>query len=235
MKDGPSFQIYAADLYVDTNEWTCEEVGAYTRLLMSEWVNGDLPDDPKRLARITGQDLKRFQKVSPQLLRKFQLNGNNRLINLRLEETRTNQRNYREKQAKNAISGWKKRNATADATADATVMPQPMPDECSSVFSLHIEDNILPSVKEIIGFLNSQSGKNFSTKTKATISHINARLAEGRTIDDFKKVITIKCAKWMGDPKMQDFIRPETLFGSKFEAYLNEHMNVKADPFRGAL
>ena len=223
MKDGPSFQIYAADLYVDTNEWTCEEVGAYTRLLMSEWVNGDLPDDPKRLARITGQDLKRFQKVSPQLLRKFQLNGNNRMINLRLEETRASQRNYREKQAKNAISGWKKRNATADATADASAMPQAMPNECSSVFSLHIKDNTLSSVREIVEFLNSQSGKNFSTKTKATISHINARIAEGRTVEDFKKVILIKCAKWMNAPKMQDFLRPETLFGSKFESYLNEH------------
>lgn len=221
MKDGPSFQIYAADLYVDTNEWTCEEVGAYTRLLMSEWVNGDLPSDPSRLARITGQNQKQFQKVVSQIMKKFKLNGNNRLINLRLEETRLNQRKYREKQSLRASSGWMKRNATADTTAYAEPMPDSMPDDCSSSSS-SVKDSIMSSVKIIIDFLNMKSGKNFSYKTKATIIHIKARLAEGKTIDDFKKVVTIKCEKWLLDPKMCDYIRPETLFGSKFESYCNE-------------
>jgi uncharacterized phage protein (TIGR02220 family) len=230
MKHGPSFQLYAADLYIDTNEWTCEEVGAYTRLLMSEWVNGDLPTDPKRLARITGQDLKRFQKTYPQLKSKFQVNGNGRMVNLRLEETRINQLKYREKQSLRASSGWVKRNATADATADAMEMATHMPDGCSSSSS-SVKDNTLSSVKEIIDFLNAKSGKNFSPKTKATIVHIRARLAEGKTVDDFKKVISLKCTKWMKDPKMCDFIRPETLFGSKFEAYLNEQKPVRTDPF----
>jgi uncharacterized phage protein (TIGR02220 family)/predicted phage replisome organizer len=91
---------------------------------------------------------------------------------------------------------------------------------------------ILSSIKEIIGFLNEKSGKNFSPKTKATIVHIKARLEEGKTVDDFKKVISVKCAKWLKDPKMCDFIRPETLFGSKFEAYLNEHKPERQDPFK---
>jgi uncharacterized phage protein (TIGR02220 family) len=224
MRDGPSFQIYAADLYVDTNEWTCEEVGAYTRLLMSEWVNGDLPSDPKRLARITGQDLKRFQKTAPQLMRKFQKNGNERLINLRLEETRLIQRKYREKQSIRASHGWVKRNAVADAVADAVVMPQGMPDDCSSSSSSKEDNNTMSSIKEIVEYLNFKTGKNFSHKTKATITHIKARLREGKTTDDFKKVITIKCDKWLDDPKMCDYLRPETLFGSKFEAYLNEYI-----------
>lgn len=226
MKTGPSFQLYAADLLVDTNEWTCEEVGVYIRLLMSEWVNGDLPVDLKKLARIAGIDQKRFQKVSRQLMLKFQENGNKRLINLRLEETRNNQLKYREKQALRASSGWAKRNATADATADATVMPSHMPDDmpdaCSSSSSSNKED-ILSSVKEIIEYLNVKSGKNFSHKTKATIAHIKARLSEGRTIEDFQKVITIKCEKWKPDPRMCDYIRPDTLFGGKFESYLNEY------------
>jgi len=83
--------------------------------------------------------------------------------------------------------------------------------------------DILSSVKEIISFLNEKSGKNFNHKTKATIAHIKARFAEGWTLEEFKKVITIKCEKWMPDPKMNDYIRPETLFGTKFESYLNEY------------
>ena len=222
MANPPAFQIYAADIYVDTNEWTCEEVGAYTRLLMSEWVNGDLPSDPKRLARIAGLDLKRFQKVYPQLMRKFQNNGNDRLINIRLEETRLKQSKYREKQSLRASSRWAKRNAVEDAAIDAVAEATHVPDGCSSSSSLKNKD-ILSSIKEIISFLNEKSGKNFSCKTKATIAHIKARLAEGRTIEEFKKVITIKCEKWMPDPKMNDYIRPETLFGAKFESYLNEY------------
>jgi len=54
------------------------------------------------------------------------------------------------------------------------------------------------------------------------VAFIKARFNEGRTTDDFIHVIDIKCAKWLSDPKMIDFLRPETLFGNKFESYLNE-------------
>ena len=51
---------------------------------------------------------------------------------------------------------------------------------------------------------------------------IKARINEGFTIDDFKKVIDIKTAEWKDDPKMSKYIRPETLFSNKFEGYLNQ-------------
>ena len=35
----PAFQLYAADFYMDTNSWSIDEIGIYTRLLFSEWVN----------------------------------------------------------------------------------------------------------------------------------------------------------------------------------------------------
>lgn len=81
--------------------------------------------------------------------------------------------------------------------------------------------SILPEVKEIIDYLNHATGKNFKPKSKNTQRHISARLKEGYTIDDFKKVIDVKSVKWMGT-SMEQFIRPETLFGSKFDGYLNE-------------
>ncbi len=77
-------------------------------------------------------------------------------------------------------------------------------------------------VEEVISYLNKKTGKSFSPKTKDTVIRINARIKEGRTVDDFQRVVDIKCDKWLSDPKMIDFLRPETLFGSKFEAYLNE-------------
>lgn len=78
------------------------------------------------------------------------------------------------------------------------------------------------SISQIVDYLNQKSGKTFRATTKATQSLIKARLKEGFTVDDFMKVIDIKVQKWNTDPKMQDYIRPATLFGTKFESYLNE-------------
>lgn len=69
--------------------------------------------------------------------------------------------------------------------------------------------------------LNEKAGTNYRPTSAATQRHINARLAEGFTVDDFIKVIDVKCAEWAGTD-MGKYLRPETLFGSKFENYLNQ-------------
>ena len=51
---------------------------------------------------------------------------------------------------------------------------------------------------------------------------IKARFNEGFTLDDFKKVIDIKVKEWLDDKRMCQYLRPETLFGNKFEGYLNQ-------------
>lgn len=76
--------------------------------------------------------------------------------------------------------------------------------------------------QDIIDYLNQKTGKRFTLKSKATVGHINARFAEGYTLEDFKTVIDNKCTSWLYDPKMAEYLRPETLFSSKFESYLNE-------------
>lgn len=74
---------------------------------------------------------------------------------------------------------------------------------------------------EIVSYLNEKAGTAYRATTKATQQHINARLSEGFTVEDFFKVIDSRCAEWMGDPKMAQYLRPSTLFGPKFENYLN--------------
>lgn len=73
----------------------------------------------------------------------------------------------------------------------------------------------------VIDYLNNKANKNFRPTTKKTQSLINARIREGFSLDDFKKVIDIKCKQWLGT-EMEKYLRPETLFGTKFESYLNE-------------
>lgn len=97
MSKAPAFQLYAADFYMDTNGWTPDEVGIYFRLLMHEWVNGDLPDDTKRLASIAQCSYKKFQFGWEIIAKKFIPKGKGLLINKRLEETRKEQEEYYKK------------------------------------------------------------------------------------------------------------------------------------------
>ena len=73
---------------------------------------------------------------------------------------------------------------------------------------------------EIVDYLNSAIGTQYRAETAATKKHIAARLNEGFTVDDFKTVIDKKAAEWRGT-EMEKYLRPETLFGTKFESYLN--------------
>jgi uncharacterized phage protein (TIGR02220 family) len=81
-------------------------------------------------------------------------------------------------------------------------------------------------VNIIVDYLNQKTNKDFKPKTKPTKEKIQARLNEGFTVEDFKKVIDTKVAEWKDDPKMDAFLRPQTLFNTKFEAYLNQKQPV---------
>lgn len=76
--------------------------------------------------------------------------------------------------------------------------------------------------KEIIDHLNEKADRKFRHNTNKTKRLINSRFKEGFKLDDFKKVIDIKVAEWKNDSEMSKFLRPETLFGTKFEGYLNQ-------------
>ena len=82
--------------------------------------------------------------------------------------------------------------------------------------------------KTIIAYLNEKAGTKYKATTAKTKTAIHARLAEVFTVDDFKTVIDKKCAEWIGDPKMEKYLRPETLFGTKFEGYLNAKVSKTA-------
>lgn len=73
----------------------------------------------------------------------------------------------------------------------------------------------------VITRLNEVTNKKYKPTTKKTIDCINARLNEDFTEHDFYEVIEIKCEEWLGT-KNEKYLRPETLFGNKFEGYLNQ-------------
>lgn len=76
--------------------------------------------------------------------------------------------------------------------------------------------------EKIVDYLNRKTNSHYRPTSKATRRLIKARYNEGFTDMDFKTVIDKKCSEWMQDSTMVQYLRPETLFGTKFEAYLNQ-------------
>lgn len=72
-----------------------------------------------------------------------------------------------------------------------------------------------------IAYLNQKLGKNYKYVDKNT-KLVKARLTEGYALDDFKTVIDKKVAEWQNNADMAKYLRPETLFGNKFDGYLNQ-------------
>jgi uncharacterized phage protein (TIGR02220 family) len=93
--------------------------------------------------------------------------------------------------------------------------------EENSIEENSIVYNNIYNVEDIIAYLNNKLKTNYKTTTKSTITKIKARLKEGFTIEDFKKVIDKKYDEWYGTD-MEKYLRPDTLFGTKFEGYLNQ-------------
>lgn len=93
--------------------------------------------------------------------------------------------------------------------------------EIKNIYIAPTSNEAEPVIAEIIDYLNKRTGKHFKTNVDKTKRYIKARIKEGFDIEDFKKVIEIKCRTWMGTD-MEKYLRPETLFGTKFEGYLNE-------------
>lgn len=75
---------------------------------------------------------------------------------------------------------------------------------------------------EIIAYLNENAKSNYKHTPQKTRDLIKARWEEGFTLEEFKAVINKKCIEWLNDKEMCKYLRPETLFGTKFESYLNQ-------------
>ena len=84
-----------------------------------------------------------------------------------------------------------------------------------------MDDDKVP-YKEIVEYLNKSAGKKFNFRSDATRKIIKTRWKLYPSLEDFQFVIDLKCKEWKDNPEMNKYLRPETLFGNKFDRYLNE-------------
>lgn len=141
-----------------------------------------------------------------------------------------------------AVGGFKKSNIYTLIVDDENASPRCErgshrcePDDQIDVNEVHIEPIKEPSIKnnipflEIVDYLNEKTGKSFRATTVKTKNLIKARWKEGFSLEDFKSVIDTMVELWSGQGEMELYLRPVTLFGEKFEGYLQKKLkNQKA-------
>lgn len=74
--------------------------------------------------------------------------------------------------------------------------------------------------REVTEFFNSTAGKNYSVNDCKP--YVEKLISQGYKVEDIKHVIQVKSEQWKGDQKMDQYLRPMTLFGDKFSSYLQE-------------
>ena len=93
----------------------------------------------------------------------------------------------------------------------------------SSTIVTNIYNNIKDKVSNIVNYLNAKVGVMYKASNTKTINLVKTRLKEGFTIEDFKIVIDKKVRVWKGT-SFEQYLTPFTLFGDKFEVYLNQNI-----------
>lgn len=83
------------------------------------------------------------------------------------------------------------------------------------------EEFVKNFTEALVDYLNEKTGRQYKTNNLKTISLVRARLREGFKQIDFIRVVDTKCDEWL-DTDMAKYLRPETLFGTKFDNYLNQ-------------
>ena len=95
-------------------------------------------------------------------------------------------------------------------------------------------NNIKSICQEVITYLNQVTNKNFNKNTASHHKYIKARLKEGYELKDFKHVVNVMAATWMGTD-YERYLQPQTLFGNKFDSYLNRSMPKNVRSFASAV
>lgn len=107
MAKSPAYQWYPKDILSSARvaELDLKEEGAYRRALDYCWLNGHLPNDAGKLARIIGKMC--TPKIAAAIIPLFEVNeaDNSQLLHERLEEERKKQRDFAERQSVNGKLG----------------------------------------------------------------------------------------------------------------------------------
>ena len=209
MSKDPAILFFTSDFLTGTMFMTNEQVGIYIRLLCAQHQHGGIIDKPSFNSMTNGHDVVR---------QKFQ-ESEEGFFNARMMEE-VERRNHKSENLSNAaFERWQKHKENQTKKVGQGVS-----------IDVHNENIIT-----VINYLNKQGNFSFKQNAEKNKKPIRARLNEDYKLEDFITVINYKIETWGKDQKMKDYIRPETIFGTKFESYLMAAKSNKITPMNNTL
>lgn len=204
----PAVLFYPEAYLVGTMFMTYEQKGKYMDLLCFQHQNGHLTEE-EMLSVCGTRDERIFSK--------FEVDEQGKYFNRRMEEEKERRMKYTAALRANGEKGGRPKNTTKPI--DNQQGNQLDNQQGNQLRNRNI--NINEYIKSIIEYLNSKLGTKYKYTSDYIQTKIKARLNEGFTPEDFYIVIDKKIHEWRGT-KLEKFLRPETLFGTKFQEYLNQ-------------
>lgn len=224
MAKDPAVLFYTSDFLSGTMLMRNDQVGKYIKLLCIQHQQGHLSEED--MLEICGA-------YDERIFSKFVKDENGLYYNVRMEVEANKRRAYIESRSNN-----RKGNKNEDMKEH---MKKDMNEDMSNHMTPHMEneninENInkdINVIKDIVTYLNNKLNTKYRYTTQSIQKHIKARLNEGFVYEDFVTVIDKKYDAWH-NTEMAMYLRPETLFGTKFQSYLNEK-GAKNGEFRGSV
>lgn len=149
------------------------------------------------------------------------------------EDTRKRVAAHRERKKQQTLSCNVTRND--DVTDIDKDLDKDLDKEIKKNYSPEKPQDIVQSIpyQEIVEYLNRKAKTNYKYTSKKTQDLIRARWKEGFRLNHFQQVIDIKASQWIDNTEMSGYLRPITLFGTKFESYLNEKPVQRKEVYKG--
>lgn len=219
------YKHFIGDYQRDTMHLTMMQDGAYRRLLDACYATERvLPADTDACYRLARAFTKDERDAADAVLSEFFPVGQDGVRhNKRTEKELANATAYADAQSMRAHMRWHKQadvpvQSPEDASHSHSHSQTPQPDSTTEKDKV----NVGPEARRILAFLNEKAQRRYQAN-RVNLRFIESRLKDGATPVECRQVIVKKCREWKGDPKMELYLRPATLFNStKFAQYQGE-------------
>lgn len=235
MGKDPAFLFYPGDWMGGTSLMNRYEKGCYMDLLMAQFHNGHLSIDDIKIL-LGDAD---YEKYWPRLSKKFKIDSDGMYYNERLEEEKNKRSGYTESRRVNRKKSEENKHMSDHMTNHMNEhMIQHMENENENRNKDIKEKGVQGEkptaaekrqelAKEMLAYLNLKSGRNQDTENKNAVNRVVKILASGVTPDQIMAAVDEKVRQWAGT-EMALYLRNETIFGPKFNTYLDEALALKS-------
>jgi len=140
MASPPYMTVWVADWTADTQHLSCEQDGAYWRLIRALWrAHGVLPNDERKLAHIVGLSVKKWRAISDDVMEFFEVDE----ASVQHEKLTITLLSVAQKSEERATAGAKGGRAKAlkrlkPVLANATGLPPVLPQQTASISDVRV-------------------------------------------------------------------------------------------------